>query len=126
MRTVFCLLLASALALVAAPDTNISGKWSGSFNVTRPDGETKDSTAVLLLKQSGVEITGSAGPNDDEQHPIKNGKIEGNKITLLVEDEGRSIKFDLVLAADRITGDANMTGQGGESAKAKVDVTRTK
>jgi hypothetical protein len=39
--------------------------------------------------------------------------------------EGRTIKFDLVLAADRITGDVNMV-RDGQTAKAKIDVTRAK
>jgi hypothetical protein len=42
-----------------------------------------------------------------------------------VEDEGRVINFDLVVAADRIKGDVNMSREG-QTAKAKVDVTRAK
>jgi hypothetical protein len=125
MRTIFCILLLGAIALVAAPDTDITGKWSGSFHMTRPNGETKDSTAVLMLKQMGTEISGSVGPNEEEQHPVTKGKIEGNKITLTAEDEGRSIQFDLVLAADRITGEAHMN-HDGETMNAKLDVSRAK
>jgi hypothetical protein len=125
MRTILVTLLLGAMALVAAPDADITGKWSGSFNITRPDGETKGSTAVLLLKQTGSEITGSVGPNEEEQHPVTKGKIEGNKLTLVAEDEGRSIQFDLVLAADRITGEAHMTFEG-QTTTAKLDVTRAK
>jgi len=124
MQTTLCILLLGAVALVAAPDNNISGKWSGSFVITR-DGETKDATAVLVLKQTGSEVTGTVGPNEDEQHAITTGKIDGDKITLTAANEGMVIKFDLVLAADRITGDVNMA-RDGETAKAKIDVTRAK
>jgi hypothetical protein len=113
-----------AVGLVAAPDTNITGKWTGSFSITGPDG-SKDGNAVLMLKQTGNEVTGTVGPSEDEQYTIKTGKLDGDKITLLVEDEGRSIKFDLVLAADRITGDADLS-HDGQTAKAKLDVTRAK
>ena len=119
------LVLAVIAAGIAIADTSVTGKWTGSFNMIAPDGQTKDGTALLLLKQSGTEITGSVGPDEGEQHPITKGKIEGEKITLLVEDEGRTIKFDLVLAAERITGDVNMAREG-ETAKAKIDVTRAK
>lgn len=119
------LVLAVIAAGIAIADTSVTGKWTGSFNMIAPDGQSKDGTALLLLKQSGTEITGSVGPDEGEQHPITKGKIEGEKITLLVEDEGRTIKFDLVLAAERITGDVNMTREG-EAAKAKIDVTRAK
>ena len=91
MRTFFSIMLLGAMALVAAPDANITGKWSGSFNITRPDGETKDSTAVLLLKQTGSEITGSVGPNEEEQHPVTKGNIEGDKLTL--EARTRAVRF---------------------------------
>jgi hypothetical protein len=125
MKSMLCLLLLGALGLVAAPETNISGKWSGSFKTTSPEGQTNESTALLVLKQNGAEITGTVGPHDGEQHAIKSGKIEGDKITLLAEDEGRVINFDLVLAADRITGDVNMV-RDGQTRKGKIDVTRAK
>ena len=126
MRTILCaLLFGGVLALVAAPDTNVTGKWSGSFNITNPDGQTKEGTAFLVLKQNGSEISGSVGPHESEQHTIKKGKIEGDKITLLVEDEGRVINFDLVFAADRIKGDVKMS-HAGQTASAKLDVGRSK
>ena len=124
MRTLFSILLLGAVALVAAPDNNVTGKWTGSFSVTGPEG-SKDGTAVLMLKQTGSEVAGTVGPNEGEQYTIKTGKMEGDKITLVVEDEGRSIKFDLVLAADRITGNADLT-HDGQTAKAKLDVARAK
>ena len=94
--------------------------------MTNPDGEMHESGAVLNLKQTGSEVTGSVGPNEEEQTVIQKGKIEGNRITMEAEHHGRTIKFDLVLAADRITGDASVSAEDGQTAKAKVDVTRTK
>lgn len=124
MKRLFYFLLLAALASVAMADVNVTGKWSGSFNITRGDGDSKDSTAVLMLKQTGTDITGSAGPNEDEQFPIRKGTIEGDKITLEVDHDGSTIRFALVLnAANRISGEANMSREG-ETAKAKVDVTR--
>ncbi len=125
MKTILCMLLLGALALVAAPDANVTGKWTGSFNITNADGQTKEATAYLVLKQSGSDITGTVGPDEGEQHNITKGKIDGDKITLLVEDEGRTITFDLVLTADRIKGDVNMS-HDGQTAKAKLDVGRAK
>ena len=111
MKTLLCLLVLAGLTGIANADTNVSGKWTGSFNITRDNGESKDSTAVLMLKQTGADITGSVGPTDDEQLTIKNGKIDADKITLEVDDHGRAIKFNLVLAADHITGEANVSGE---------------
>jgi hypothetical protein len=125
MRTVLCLLILACLAGIASADVNVTGKWSGSFNLTGPNGETKESSALLLLKQNGADISGTVGPSEDEQYAIQKGKVEGDKITLEVDHEGHTIKFDLVLAADRITGEANLSREG-ETAKAKIDVTRAK
>src|ERR1044071_3219182 len=107
MRTTFCILFAVALALAVAPESDITGKWTGSFNMVAADGGAKDSTALLVLKQTGADITGTVGPNEDEQHAISKGKIEGDRITLESTDGGLSIKFDLRLSGDRITGDVN-------------------
>ena len=125
MKAFLCFLILAAFAGVAMADGGITGKWTGSLNMTSPNGETRESTALLVLKQNGAEITGTVGPNEEEQVPIVKGKIEGDKITMEAEHDGHSIKFDLVLAADRITGEANMSGEG-QTAKAKLDVTRAK
>ena len=120
-RTVCCLLL-SVISLLA----DVTGKWSGSFDVTGPDGETKPDTAILNLKQDGGKITGTAGPKEDKQFNIKTCTIEGDKITLEVEmEDGGVLTFDVALVADHIKGDVK--GQmGDEKMSAKLDVTRVK
>jgi hypothetical protein len=125
MKTLLCLLMLAALAGVAMADINVTGKWSGSFNPTDSNGETKEQTALLVLKQSGSDITGTVGPNEGEQFAIQKGKIEGDKITLVVDHDGSTMTFNLVLADDRITGEAQMS-HDGETKKAKLDVSRAK
>ena len=125
MRTFLCFLVLAVLAVAAvAADVDVSGKWSGTFNMTGPDGD-KEGTALLILKQSGTDITGTVGPNEDEQFTIQKGTIEGNKITLEADHGGHTMKIDLVLADDRITGEARMDAEG-QTLKAKIDVSRAK
>ncbi|HMC60180.1 MAG TPA: hypothetical protein VKJ01_13385 [Candidatus Solibacter sp.] len=125
MKVFACFLLLLGLALSAAA-ADITGNWSGSFNITRPDGETKEAEALLVLKQNGSEITGSVGPNENERHPIAKGKIEGDKITLeTAEGDGPAIKFELVLEGDHIKGGATAE-HDGQTMKAKLDLTRVK
>jgi len=108
--------------LAGAPCSYLKGDaGSAEFH-----GESKDSTAILVLKQNGAEITGTVGPTEDEQFTIKSGQIDADKITLEVDEHGHPIKFNLVISADRITGEANMSRENGETAKAKLDVTRPK
>ena len=125
MKTLLLFMVMAALAGVASADVDVTGKWSGSFNATGPNGETKEETALLVLKQNGTEITGTVGPDEDKRLQIQKGKIEGDKITLEVDNEGRPMKFDLVLAAGRITGEAQMS-RDGQTMKAKIDVSRAK
>ena len=125
MKALLLFIVVAALAGIAIADTNVTGKWSGSFNVMDENGGTKESTAVLMLKQSGSEITGTVGPDEGEQHAITKGKIDGDKITLESADGNVSIKLDLALAGDRITGNVSAVGEG-RSMKGKIDVTRAK
>jgi hypothetical protein len=120
-RTVCCFLL-SVVSLLA----DVTGKWSGSFDITTPDGETKSDSAFLNLKQDGNKITGTAGPNEDHQMDIKTGKIEGSKIALeVVLEDGNVLSFDLAIVEDHIKGTAKGE-MDGEKKTAKVDVTRVK
>ena len=125
MRTFLCFLVLAVLAVAAVADVDVTGKWSGTFNMTGPNGETNEGTALLILKQSGTDISGTVGPSEDEQFPIQKGKIEGDKITLEADHDGHTMKIDLVLADDRITGEAHMDAEG-QTLKAKIDVSRAK
>jgi hypothetical protein len=126
MRILLCFLVLTVFLCAATADVDVTGKWAGSFNLTGPNGEMKETTALLKLKQSGVDISGTVGPNEDEQFPIQKGKIEGDKITLEADHEGNTLKIALVLVeADRITGDAQMSREG-QTMNAKIDVKRAK
>jgi hypothetical protein len=125
MRTILAILALGAIALIVAAEPNVTGKWSGTFHSTSPEGEARESTALLILQQTGAEITGSFGPSESEQMPVSKGKIEGDKVTPSAASEGRTVTFDLVLTGDRLKGDVNMA-HGDQVAKAKIDVTRSK
>jgi len=118
--SILCLVVLLASAMLAAE--NLSGKWSGSFNITM-DGETREDSAYMVLKHNDTEITGTAGPSSDQQWPIENGKIEGDKVTFDVKTDGPVIKFELTLVEGRLKGEANAEFEG-KSLKAAVDVKR--
>jgi hypothetical protein len=121
MRTLVCT-LAILLFAVTAMAADVTGKWSGSF---APEGQDP-SNAFVILKQSGTTLTGTAGPEQGEQWPLTNGKIEGNKITGdVTSPDGVVYKLNLVLEGDRIKGDVNATREG-QAIKAKVDLGRVK
>jgi hypothetical protein len=120
-KVVFVLCLTIALALAAWAD-DVSGKWSGSFT---PEGQ-QAGTAFLVLKQSGSTLSGTAGPDESQQWPITNGKVEGNKLTgVTTSPEGATYKFVLTADGDHITGNLEV-GMSGQSMKATLDVKRVK
>lgn len=113
--------LVLATSLFAAAD-GVTGKWSGSFVITM-NGETKDEMAYMDLKQKGAELTGTAGPSQDEQWPLQNGKVEGDKLTFDVQSGGPLIKFNLTLADGHLKGEAKAENEG-RTMKAAVDLQR--
>ena len=113
------LLMLSALILSAA---DVTGKWTGTL---APAGGEDGSPALLELKQTGTEITGTVGPDESQRHTISKGTIDGNKVAVEVAAEGRSIKMNLVLDGDHLKGEIVMSS-GGQSRTAKLDVTRAK
>ena len=112
-----------APSLMAAED--LTGKWSGSFVITFSDGETKDSTAFMDLKQKGAELTGTAGENPNSQWTIQKGKVEGNKVTFQVQTDGPLVKLELELVEGHLKGEATAEHEG-RSMKAAVDLQRQK
>ena len=124
MKLMKAVLLAVVLA-VAASAADLTGAWSGTFTITMPDGKTSDDTVHLVLKQNGDTITGTAGPNAEQQVPIAKGTITGNKVMLEVPVPDGMFKFDVVLEGEHLKGDVTRT-TGGQSMKAKMDATRVK
>ena len=123
MKGILNLMVLASLGLAAASAADVTGKWSGSFKVISGDGH--DETALLVLKQTGMVITGSVGPSEDEQHTITKGSIDGDKITLEVVEAETRVRLDLVLTGDRIMGDVAVNGEG-RGIKGKLDVKRAK
>ena len=113
------LLLTPALAA-----TDFSGKWSGSFVNTGPEGQKNESQAFMDLKQNGTAITGTAGPSTDQQWEIRNGRVAGDKITFEVQnDVPVLIKFELALVDGHLKGVAKAE-RDGQTMSAAIDLQR--
>jgi len=117
----FCALF-SAFVLHAA---ELTGKWSGSFDVTNEQGETEADSAYMDLKESAGSVTGTAGPNVDKQWSLRDGKLTGRKLTFEVAmEDGGVLKFQLTFDGETIQGTCTGTGSGGEKLSAKVNLKR--
>ena len=121
MKTILLYLFLSIAVVFTATAADISGKWTGSFTPESGEG----GTAYLVLKQSGTTITGSGGPDANEQWPGLEGTISGNKLSFQVKSasDGTIYECELVLDKDHLKGDVMFTPADGQSAKAKLDLT---
>ncbi len=101
------LLLMTAGCVFASDATGI---WAGTLKAPDRDGQ-----AYLILVQHGEKLTGSAGPNSTEQHPISNGKAgEDGTITFEVNDGSAAMKFSLKQTGDEIKGTLIRDNDGGQ------------
>ena len=117
------LLFVLSTPLLAA---DVTGRWTGTFTVMGRDGEGEPGPALLLLKQEGTALTGTAGPNEGDQSSIQQGKVEGGVITFTIErHEGQVMKFTLKHVGDEISGDVRGE-RNGEMMRAKLSAKREK
>jgi hypothetical protein len=103
---------------------NLSGRWSGSFDVVQADGSVQPDNSLFLLKQDGKTLTGTAGQSETHQSPISSGEVAGNHAHFdVVVNPQMSVHVDLVIDGDHLRGAA--TGMPvGPGAKVVVDARR--
>jgi hypothetical protein len=92
--TTRCLLLAVALCVVSlAPlhAADVDGKWTGSLDT--PMGAIP---IEFNFKADGATLNGSMAGPDAGQIPIKNGKVDGNKISFNVSIDFGGMSLDFV------------------------------
>jgi len=124
-KLLLCALVFTLSAFVVRA-AELTGKWSGSFDITNSEGETKADTAYMDLKETGGAVTGTAGPNAEKQWSLQKGKLEGQKLTFEVTmEDGGVLAFELTFDGASIQGSCTGTGNGGEKLSAKVNLKRT-
>lgn len=95
--------LVFAVLLVAAPAfaADVDGKWSG--NLETPNGPIQ---VAYDFKADGATLTGTTTGPDGNTINIKNGKIDGNKISFMISVDLGGMPLDInttgVLAGEEI------------------------
>jgi len=115
------LLLALALAATALVAGDATGTWTGTMTVV--SGDTYP--ARMVLKQEGDTLTGTAGPDENQQRPIKNAKVDHGVVTFEVPTEHAVMKFSLKQNEDDMSGEVTRE-LDGRTETAKVSVKRVK
>jgi hypothetical protein len=119
--------LAPAVAAAQAP-AGFTGKWDGTFILTKPDGTKADPREISFnLTQKGKVIDGTAGPAAQQQK-IEKGVATAGKATFDVPlPNGSTFRFALTIVKGHLQGDMTGIGSGGAvTGKAKVDATKAK
>ena len=130
MKKLALVVVFALCVLPAFAAEDFTGKWSGSFSGTDPNGSQMIENVFLNFIHKGSELTGTAGPTAERQWKILNGKVNGNAVTFEVQGGGDTqggplLKFVLTFADGHLKGDVNAE-RGGEKMSAKVDLTRVK
>ena len=113
------LLLAAAWTLSGA---DLTGKWSGTVDM-KQDGDAQTIPVVMIVKQDGKTLTGTVGPEDDAQHNIQKGVVDGDTVTMEV-DGGEAIYYlELKVDGDQMSGAAKI---GADGEKMKIALKRVK
>jgi hypothetical protein len=124
--------LALVLAVFAPPVSaqtaaaSFTGKWEGTFTRVRSDGTENKQPVVFDLAQKGKELTGTAGPAD-QQWKIEKGEVNAGKATFQVQQpNGPLFKFALTIVKGRLQGDMTAERDGVVQGQAKVDAGKAK
>ena len=109
--------LLAALLCVPAGAADLSGKWVGAIEIA---GQSSPQPLILILKQDGAALSGTAGPTAANQRELSNGKVEGDTISFDIPAGRNKLHAKLSLVSDRLVGDAT----GSDAPAIKLSATR--
>jgi hypothetical protein len=91
-KTVVSVIVALALMLVAVPAraADVDGKWTGSLDT--PMGAVQ---VGFTFKADGTTLTGTSTGPDGSELAIKNGKIDGDKVSFMLSIDFGGMALDL-------------------------------
>ena len=129
IRIIFALFSFGALASTAVNSLDVTGKWSGTIDVKDESSGTGVTTPVeVRFEQHDAALSGNIGrPEDNEVVPIKNAKLDGNKLYFEASN-GETlgpVKFNLTVNGDRMEGDMKTAVDTG-AITGKVKISRKK
>ena len=104
MKRIATLLVAVTLFAAPAFAADVDGSWTGTLNT--PNG---DVPIGFTFKADGTALTGTTTGPDGSQIAIKNGKVDGDKITFMVSIDFGGMAVDINYTGIVKTGEIAMT-----------------
>ena len=114
------------ISLAAAFAADVTGKWTGQMG-----GPNGDGMAVTFdFKQDGTKLTGTADGPGGQTLQLKDGKVEGDKISFTVSFDGgggdMKILHEGTIKGDEIKLNIKMDGGPGGDGPGGVTLKRAK
>jgi hypothetical protein len=100
---------------------DVTGTWRGTITTEMARDTTGGQIpAYMALEQSDGKVTGSAGGSEKMLFKIREGRIEGDKLTVEASPkEGSVLRFYLAVKGDVLEGDVEENGRNIGTAKLK-------
>ncbi len=115
-KRLFMLFALLALTSMVVLGADISGKW-----VSEAPAGGKGGPQTFTFKQSGSDLTGTVEAGRGGPAEIKNGKVDGDKVSFEVtrEFQGNSFttKYSGSVSGSTMTLNADMAGRGSREVK---------
>jgi len=125
-RVVFAVCVLIALTAGVALAADITGKWSGEMS--GPDGGG-GFTLTYEFKQDGAKLTGTLQGPQGEPLELKEGKVDGDKVSFYVTFEGggnpMKITNEGTISGDEIKITSKFEG-GGDFPPSTISLKRVK
>ncbi len=114
-------------ALAAHLQGTVTGAWSGSV-IVKHDGKAEEDFVHVALKQDGEALSGTAGPDADNQYRISKGRVttvdRTTSVTFEYISNGVHSAFSLKLVDGMLKGEARIEGEDGRPHTATVELKR--
>lgn len=105
------LILALVLATVSFAG-EFAGRWTGDVEMKSPDGESRTQSALVVFKEDGGKLTGTGGPDESRQMAFEDVKVDGSKMTGVINDGPTTVNLEFTVSGDEMTGQAKIMREG--------------
>ena len=129
LLTNFCTCVCISFFCVALLAGDLTGKWSGTVTIHDPgSGETTQAKVTLTIQQNGKALTGKIGRPDDEAVEIKNGTVNGSRVTFEAfnGETASPAQFTLTTGDGTMQGTMSVLAEAGTRLTGEVKLVREK
>ena len=115
----FAAILATAMFCVAAPPTPESNPLVGKWNMISSTSEGGQVSWTLTIHREEGKYSAIAS-SDDGEGPVKDFKVDGRNVTLIVPYQGQDYEIKLKLVEDKLSGTWSGSGDSGDTTGKKA------